>query len=90
MSELNEHRIRVSQTAKVRPGVFRAQVSVVYAGMINESTYSIAVLWSYGHNSMAYNLYLPKNQTEIEIPKGRLEVLYVSKDEIQFKYIETE
>jgi hypothetical protein len=88
MENSNEHILRVSQTVKVRPGVFRSQVSVVYTGMINENTYSIAVIWSYGHNSMAYNLFFPRNQRELEIPKGKIEIISVTQDELRFSYME--
>jgi hypothetical protein len=82
-----EYTLKPSQTVKVRPGVFRSQVSVVYAGMLSENVFSIAVIWSYGHNSMAYNLFFPRNQREIEIPKGKLEITYVSEHELRFRHI---
>ena len=86
MGENDEYRLRVSQTAKVRRGVFRSQVSVVYAGMLNDNTYSIVVLWSLGHNSLAYNLFFPRHQKELEIPKGKMEILSVTQDELRFKH----
>jgi hypothetical protein len=86
MGNTEEHTLKLSQTLKVRTGVFRSQVSVVYAGMINESTFSIAVIWSFGNNSMAYNLFFPKHQRELEIPKGKLEITYISDKEIRFRY----
>ena len=86
MSENDEYILRLSQTVKVRPGVFRSQVSVVYAGMINDNTYSIAIVWSYGHNSMAYNLFFPRHQRKLEIPKGKIEILSVTHDELRFRY----
>jgi hypothetical protein len=89
MNQNNEYQLRVGEKAVVRPGVVRKKISVVNAGMINESVYSLAVMWTYGNNSLAYNLYLQKNQTEIEIPKGKLEILYFSKDVIRFRFIET-
>jgi len=88
MSGSNEYTVKLSETVKVRPGVFRASVTIIYAGMLNESVYSIAITWSYGHNSMAYNLFIPKHQKEIYLPKGRVEVDYVSPEEIRFKYFD--
>lgn len=86
MNHSNEFKLKIGETAKVRPGVFRAQVAVVYAGKINDSCYSVAVTWSYGHNSMAYNLYFNKDQRELPIPKGRIKVHDVSADSIWFSH----
>ena len=86
MSGNNEYTLKLSETAKVRPGFFRSSVSIVYAGMVSDSIYSIVVTWTFSHNSMAYNLFIPKNQKEIYTPKGRVNVDYVSADEIRFSY----
>ena len=59
MSGTNEYKLKLGETSKVRPGFFKGTISIVYAGMINESIFSVVVTWSYGHNSMAYNLYIP-------------------------------
>jgi hypothetical protein len=87
MENDNEYTLHFSQTVKVRPGVFRSQISVVYTGMVNEYTYSIAVIWSYGHNSMAYNLFFPQHQKELEIPKGKIEIISINQNEMRFRYI---
>ena len=86
MSGNNEYTLRLSETVKVRPGFFKSSVSIVYAGMLNDSILSIVVTWSYGHNSMVYNLFLPKNQKEISTPKGLVQVSFVSPEEIRFTY----
>lgn len=88
MSGTTEYKLKLSETVKVRPGFLRSTVSIVYAGMINESIYSVVVTWSFGHNSMAYNLYIPKHQKEFFTPKGRVQVEYVSPEEIRFSYID--
>ena len=54
--------------------------------MLNDLTYSVVVSWTFGYNSMAYNLYLPKNKKEFFTPKGRVQVEYVSTEEIRFTY----
>jgi hypothetical protein len=86
MGNENEYTLKFSQTVKVRPGIFRSQISIVYTGMVNEHTFSIAVIWSYGHNSMAYNLFFPQHQKQIEIPKGILEIISITKDELRFRH----
>ena len=84
----NTYSLKIGETAKVRPGVFRASESIIYAGMLNDLTYSVAVTLSYGHNSMAYNLYLPKDKKEFSTQKGRVQVEYVSLEEMRFTYQE--
>jgi hypothetical protein len=41
------------------------------------------VTCSSGHNSLAYNLYIPKNQDELELADVRITVLRVSPHEVQ-------
>ena len=86
MSANNTYSLKIGETAKVRPSFFKSAESIVYAGMLNDLTYSVLVTWSFGHNSMAYNLYIPKNQKEFFTPKGRVQVEYVSTEEIRFTY----
>ena len=89
MSDNKIYTLKIGETTKVRPGVFRSSESIVYAGMLNDLTYSVAVSWSFGHNSMAYNLYLPKDKREFSTQKGRVQVEYVSTEELRFTYKET-
>ena len=89
MSGAKTYKLRLSETAKVRPGFFRSSISIIYAGMLSESVYSVVVTWSSGHNSMAYNLYLPKYQKGFSTPIGHVEVHDVSADEIHFSYSES-
>ena len=85
MSQVREHILRVGESAKVRRGVFTSY-SVVYAGMISDATYSVVATVTTGYNSMAYNLYIHKGQSEVALPKGRLVVLSASPEEIHFRY----
>ena len=88
MSGTNEYKLKLGETSKVRPGFFKGTISIVYAGMLNESIFSVVVTWSSGHNSMAYNLYIPKHQKEFFTLKGRVQVEYVSPEEIRFSYFD--
>ena len=54
--------------------------------MLNDLTYSVVVTWTFGYNSMAYNLYLQKDKKEFFTPKGHVQVEYVSTEEIRFTY----
>jgi len=56
--------------------------------MLNDLTYSVVVTWTFGNNSLAYNLYLPRDKKEIPTSKGRIQVEYVSTEEIRFTYQE--
>ena len=80
-----EFKLNVGETAKLKQNIM-SHLKVVFAGMLNDSTFSIAILWTHGNNSLAYNLYLPVDQKEVEIPKGNLEIMHVSNKGIRFKY----
>ena len=83
----NEFTLKLSETVVVRPGTFRAQISIVYAGMVNESTYSIAVIWLHANQGLSYNLFFPKTQRELEVQKGKLEIVSINKNELRFRYV---
>ena len=85
MSQVSEYILMVGEYAPVRRGILTSY-SVVYAGLVGDSTYSVVVTVFSSQCSMAYNLYLPRGQREIELPKGRLDVLSVSPEEMRFTY----
>jgi hypothetical protein len=80
-----EHTLRVGEAAKIKRG-FMTSYSIVYAGMLSDYVYSVAVNWTRGNNSAAYNLYVEKGQREIELLGGRLTVLDVTSREIRFRW----
>ncbi len=86
MPETTEYTLRLGESATVRPGFFKAKLEVVFAGAVNNDTYSIAVKWSLGNNSAAYNLYFSDRQRDICLPAGKVVVITVMKDKILFKY----
>ncbi|MHC4324202.1 MAG: hypothetical protein ACYSUX_08005 [Planctomycetota bacterium] len=61
------------------------KVSLVYAGIPNDKVYSLVVSRSAGHNSLAYNLYIPIDQRQIEISDVKLTIESVSPSEINFR-----
>jgi hypothetical protein len=85
MNEPKEYTLKVGENAKVKSG-FMTSYSLVYAGMLSDYIFSIAVTWSSGNNSAAYNLYFEKGQREIKFLNGRLTVRDVSKSEIRFVF----
>lgn len=81
----NEFSLKLGESIRVRPGVFRTTVSVIYTGMINDSTASIAVQASLGHNSWAYNVYFTRSTNQVIIPKGSIEILEISPAFLRFR-----
>jgi len=86
MKETTEHILKLGEEAKIQSGVFQANVRVIFAGMVSDSVYSIVVRWSMGNNSLAYNLYFSDRQREISLPKGKITVINVGRDQLIFKY----
>jgi hypothetical protein len=89
MSENNTYTLKVGEKEKVSPAFFNSSELMIYAGMINDATYSVVVTRTLGNNSFAYNLYLPKDKREFSTLKGRVQVEYVSTEEIRFTYKES-
>ena len=85
MKQPKEFALKVGEGAKVKSG-FMTSYSVVYAGMLSDHVFSIAVTWSFGHNSAGYNIYLDKGQRDIKFLDGRLTIRDVSKNEIRFVF----
>ena len=57
--------LKINERTKIKTGWFRKD-EIIYTGMPSEHTYSLAITWSSSHNSMAYNLFVPINQREIQ------------------------
>lgn len=85
MKQPNEYILKVGDSAKLKKG-WITTYSLVYAGMLNDYIYSLVLTWSSGHNSAAFNLYLEKGQSEIEMLGGRITVLDVNRREIRFQF----
>lgn len=80
-----EYALKVGEIANIKRSFFSTSYSVVYAGMPGESIYSVVYTSASGYHALAYNLFLPVENTKIKLPKGSLEVNYISADEIRFK-----
>lgn len=81
-----EYKLGVGESGAIRRRFFRKSWSIVYAGMPNEGSYSLAITWSVNYNSAAYNLFLPEDQRELAFLEGRIVVQEVSPREIRFRY----
>jgi len=77
--------LKVGEEAKLRGG-FAGGWWIVYAGMPNRDTYSVAIRWTSGNNAAAYNMFLPTAQTEFAAAKGRVRVYSVSSHEIRLRF----
>jgi hypothetical protein len=86
MKETTEHILKLGEAANIQSGVFQANIKVIFAGMVSDSVYSIVVRWSAGNNSLAYNLYFTDRQREIILPKGKITVINVGRDQLIFKH----
>lgn len=86
MNESTEHILKLGEAANLQSNIFKANIKVIFAGMVSDSVYSIVVRWSSGNNSLAYNLYFTDRQLEIMLPKGKMTVINVGRDQLMFKY----
>ena len=84
MSKVQEHSLRIGESVVIKRGII-TKVSLIYAGIPNDKVYSLVVTRSAGHNSMAYNLYIPIDQRQIEISDVKLTIESVSPNEIHFR-----
>ena len=84
MSKAQEHGLKIGESALIKRGLI-TKVSLIYAGIPNDKVYSLVVSRSAGHNSLAYNLYIPINQLQIEISDVKLTIESVSPNEIHFR-----
>ena len=84
MSKAQEHSLKIGESTVIKRGIM-TKVTLIYAGIPNDKVYSLVVTRSAGHNSMAYNLYIPIDQRQIEISDVRLTIESVSPNEIHFR-----
>ena len=80
-----EYSLRLGECAVVRRG-WLSQQRVFFVGESSTGIFSVVVEWSAAHNSAAYNLYFAKSQKDIALPKGRITVLRVDRNELHFRY----
>jgi hypothetical protein len=83
MSNGKSYELEINETAIIKGG-WLTRTFIVFAGMPNEKTYSLAISYTNCHNSVAYNLFIPTSQTEVKLFKGRLLVTRVTPTRISF------
>ena len=80
-----QYTLRIGETAKVKKG-FLGSYAVIYAGMPNDSTYSLVITFSVGNAAMAYNLFVPIHHREIPVENGHVIVSNVNSTYISFTF----
>jgi hypothetical protein len=85
MAAAQDITLKVGEEVKLRGG-FAGGWWIVFAGMPDRDTYSVAIRWTSGNNAAAYNLFLPTAQAEFAAAKGRVRVYSVSSHEIRLRY----
>jgi hypothetical protein len=84
MSKAQKHNLMIGESALIKRGIM-TKVTLIYAGIPNDKVYSLVVSRSAGHNSLAYNLYIPIDQRRIEISDVKLTIESLSPNEIHFR-----
>ena len=87
MTNASQYHLAVGESATIKKVFMTSTTSVIYAGMVSKSVFSLVVTHSVGHQSMAHNLYFPVTQTRIPVKKGELHILSVSPDNIHFQHL---
>ena len=77
--------LKVGEEAKLR-GAFAGGWWIIYAGMPNRDSYSVAIRWTSGNNAATHNLFLPTGQAEFAAAKGHIRVYSVSSHEIRLRF----
>jgi len=85
MSGIKEYDLKIGETAPIKKG-FMTTISIVYAGMPGPDVFSLAVTTSYGQVGTAYNIYIPRQQSRVDIAGGYLEILRLQPESILLRF----
>lgn len=83
MSNERVYELAINESVKIKSG-WLSRSFVLYAGMPNERTYSLVITYTNVHNSIGYNLYIPKSQNEVKLARGKMIVRRVTPTGITF------
>ena len=86
---MEEITLQIGQKYKLKGNFLTSNYNVVYTGMPNDNTFSLAIIFSEGYQALSYNLYFPLNQRNIEIDHGSIQVLHVNDESIRCKITKT-
>ncbi len=82
MSDGKHHDLKIGQSVRIKRG-FMTSISLVYAGMPSDGTFSLAVTITSGHVGMGYNLYFPVHHRLFELAGASITVQAVSSAAVQ-------
>ncbi len=71
------HDLKIGESVRIKRG-FMTSISLVYAGMPSDATFSLAVTMTSGHIGMGYNLYFPLDRRQFELAAVPITVQSVS------------
>ncbi len=83
MAKTKTSRLKVGQRKKLT-----GEISIVFAGMPNEYSYSLVPSLPGGYSRYAYNLFFPITETHIDIEGTSLHILKVTPVEIKLIIID--
>lgn len=79
--------LKVGEEAVLRGGIWFGRDTVAYAGMVNDSVYSLAFTRTRGYNSLAYNLYLPLDRASLVVAGGAIDQVQATPEGVTFRYL---
>jgi len=83
MPNTQAYELGINESVRIKSG-WLSKSFVLFAGMPNDRTFSLAITYTNVHNSVGYNLYVPKSQSEIKLAKGKMIVQRVTPAKISF------
>jgi hypothetical protein len=76
------HDLEIGESVRIKRGLMTS-ISLVYAGMPNDGTFSVAVTVTAGHMGMGYNLYFPIDHRQFALAGIPISVQAVSPASVQ-------
>ncbi|UCD50093.1 MAG: hypothetical protein JSW27_21495 [Phycisphaerales bacterium] len=82
MSQTQHHQLKIGDSIQIKRGLM-TRISVLYAGMPNDRTFSLVVTRTAGHMGMAYNLYLPTSERHLDLAETPMTIHGVAPTTLQ-------
>ncbi len=82
MTKPKVHSVKLGERKKLS-----GYISIVYAGMPSEHSYSLVLSLPGGFSRYAYNLFFPIAEAHINVEGANLHILKVTPTEIRFNFI---
>jgi len=82
MEKTREFTLTIGESAPLRSG-FLTKTALVFTGMPDRETYTLAFTWNQGNAAYAYTLFFPKSRHQFTLEKKQIDVYAVSREEIR-------